>query len=538
MLAVVKLLDALRNPVSRTPLGLREALLAAGALLILAVGVYAPHVVRGGWYLDDWTHVALVSHTSDPLAAFEAMGNLSYRPGLALSITVFYLIAGDGQWPYLAIGVALAGLQSWLFYLVLRRLRLHVAVAAIAAALFLVLPCIDATRLWIAAFPIQVAGSLYLMGVLAALYGLGQSSRRRRAALHAGAVTLYVMSILTYELIAGLVVVTPILYATIGPWRAVAKRLLADYAGIALALAFLAPRAADARGADTSLGFLWDRAVQMWTPAEQVFRSLIPWQEVLGGRIGLVLLAIGAVGAGLEIRRRTASGDGFKRWGIVGVISLIFAGAGLVLLLPADPYFIPRTTGLGNRVSAYAALGAVLLLVALAVIALGGIGALFRRPRAGIAAALALICVAMVTLTVRELRQQDPWADSWAEQKAVVTAVGSALGDKIYTASAVVTFGHTTFILPDDVSVFAYSWDLDGALWQVYDRFDVAGHPWVAGGQCGPAGVIFPGGVGSPDGSQPFGYAGRLFFVDTRTAKALRIPNRQACDSAVAALAG
>lgn len=533
-----RLLDALHSPISGRQLNLREALLSTALIVALAAGVYASHVARGGWYLDDWINVALMDRTSDLAGAFDEMSNITYRVGLSASLAALHVIGGDSPSTYLMMGVLLTAIQGSLFYLVLRQLRLNALVAGVAAAIFVVLPCIDATRLWATATPIQIAGSLYLLGVSAAIHGLGQRSRPRRIAWHAGAVLLFVLAILSYELVVGLVLVTFLLYATTASGRATGKRLVADWAGAAAALAYIVPRASEDRGAESSVAFLWDRAVQMWTPTEEVFRSLLPWSDVLGGSLGLVIFALGTVGAGLAIRQNGATGAGFRAWLALAGISAVFALAGLVMLLPADPYFIPRVSGLGNRVSAFAAFGAVLLLIALITIACGGMGVLLRRPRVGLAAALALLAATTITLTNRELNQQDAWARSWDEQISVLSSINVALDGDVGETTAVVTFNHTTFLLPADVSVFAYSWDLRGALMQIFGTYETMAHPWVQGARCAPAGIVFPDGVGGPNGAVPYGYGEDLKFIDVPASTATAIRSRRACESSVIQLTG
>lgn len=526
-------LDAARDPLASAPLRRPEILLAAELLALLALAVYMPHILDGGWYIDDWIHVAVMSEAGGLLDAIGAMSERTHRPGLAVSLSVFHAIGGEGQAAYLVIGALLAALQGWLFYLVARGLGLRTAVAAVAAGIFVVLPVIDSTRLWMAAFPIQVAGALYLGGVLAALHGLTQARGRRAAAWHAGAAALYLVAILTYELVAGLVLATGLLYIARCGWRPAVRRYPADLAAVALALALIAPRAASDRNAETSLGFLSDRATQILDNAESVFRWLLPWPDMLGGALGIFVLLVGLLGAGIAIGRGGRTGKGLADWAKIAAIAAVFSLAGLAMLLPADPYFVPRISGMGNRTGAFAAFGAVLLLMALIVLALAGLGMLVRRPRLGFALAAALVVATGVNLTAREIRQQDPWVESWRQQQEVVAAIDEALGGQPPGNAAVVSFGHTTFILPADVSVFAYSWDLQGALWETYGRSDIVAHPWLDG-SCGPAGVVFPDETSSPAGRQPYGYD-RLIFVDASTRTARRIPHRAACESAVQA---
>lgn len=536
MTARTEIGSAVRNPLGGGAPSRRELLLATGALAVLALGIYLPHIVNGGWYVDDWIDVARLSEAGDLLDKYRAMKIDSYRPGLAMTFAVVYEIAGQTQSVYLLIGALLAAIGGVLFYLVLRALRLRGAIAGTAAAIYVVLPCIDATRLWFAAFPIQVAAVLYLAGALVALHGLAATGRRA-IAWHAGAAVLFFAAVLTYELVAGLIVVTALLYLLRAGWRPAARRLPADLAAIALALAIIAPRASEDREATLSLGFLWDRAGQTLDGAEAVFRWLFPAHEVLGGTVGGVLLAIGMLGAGIAIGRGDELGRTFAAWAWIAAFAAIFALAGLVMLLPADAYFVPRTGGVGDRTGALAAFGAVLLLMALIVLAAGGLGVLAQRARWGLYVAVGLIALTGVNLGLRELRHQDAWADSWRRQQDVLAAIDTAMGSRIPADAAIVSFNHTTYILPIEVLVFANSWDLRGAVWETFDRPQVAAHPWEAGAVCAPDGVAFPDGSSEADGAEPYGY-GKLFFIDVPTRAATRIANRAECEAAVSTLTG
>lgn len=528
-------LSGVRDPLSGERPGKREILLAGLLLGLLATAIYLPHVIRGGWYLDDWIHVALMHEADGPFDVISAMGNESYRPGLVLSLSLFYAIAGEGQAAYLAIGAFLAGLQGWLFFLVLRNLRLHAVVAGAGAFLFVVLPIIDASRLWMSAFPIQVAGALFLAGLLAALHGLNQADRTRAMAWHGGAAILYFASMLTYELVAGLIIASSLLYAVQRGRRAALRRFVPDFASVVVALAIIAPRAADDREAQLSLGFLWDRSHQILAETEMVFRWLLPSHHVLAGPLGVFLLMAGILGAGIAIGRGSSDGVGFSAWAKIAGLSAVFTLAGLVMLLPADPYFVPRISGLGNRTSAFAAFGMVLLLVALIVLAIWGVGSLLRRPEAGLLVAVAFVVATGLNLTVRELHQQEPWADSWQQQQEVMAALDQAVGKRLRPGIGIVSFRHTTFILPADVSVFAYSWDLRGAVQEVYEQPDVAAHPWVPDAECGARGVVFTDGSTTPSGSEPFGYE-KLLFVDIAERRSMQIRSRRACEARVTAL--
>ena len=526
-------LNAVRNPISSLPVRLEEAVLSGALFAVLAIAIYLPHIIHGGWYLDDWTYIARMSEANGPFGAVGVMQSVTYRPGLALSLTLFYAIGGEGQVGYLTIGALLAGIQGWLLYLILRALRVSIPIAAIVGGFLVVLPVVDATRLWLSAFPAQVAGILYLLGVLVALHGLAGNTGRRAVAWHAGAAALYCAAVLTYELVAGLIVVTPLLYMIRSGWRPALRRWVPDLASIAVAMAILIPRGNAERSPHTSLGFIWDRVNQTLTQADVVFRHLLPWPEVLGGKVGVLVLLLGMLGAGIAIGRRDTTGVGFLSWARIAGLSAVFSLAGLVMLLPAEPYYVPGMSGPGDRSGGAAAFGAVPLLVALIVLGLGGLGALLRRPRVGLALAGLLVLITGVNLAIREVDQQQFWNDYWQRQREIVANIGGALGGTVPTDAAIVTFDEPA-IDAGGAAPFTASWDLKGAIRQTYGRPDVVARPWMAETICEPSSAYFSD--EQPD-ERNFSYD-RLFFVDVGARTAIRIPSQAACETVAGEMTG
>lgn len=510
-----------------------EVVLSGALFAVLALAIYLPHIIHGGWYLDDWTYIAQMSEAGGPLDVMRVMQSNTYRPGLALSLNLFYAIGGEGHAGYLTIGALLAAAQGWLFYLVLRTLRLCVAVAAVVAAILVVLPVIDATRLWLSAFPAQVGGVLYLLGVLVALHGLTEKTGRKAVAWHACAAALYCAAVLTYELAAGLIVVTPLLYMVRSGWRPALRRWLPDLASIAVAMAIMAPRGAAERGPHTSLDFIWDRANQILTQAEVVFRGLLPFPDVLGGQLGVLLLLFGMLGSGIAIGRRDETGTGLLTWARIAGLATVFSLAGLVMLLPAEPYYVPGASGPGDRSGALAAFGAVLLLAALIVLGLAGLGALLRRPRLGFALAGLLVLVTGVNLATREVHQQQFWTDYWQKQQGIVANIGGALGGTVPANAAIVTFDEPV-IEPGGAAPFTASWDLKGAVWQTYGQPEVVARPWTPETICESSSAYF-------SDEQPeernFSY-GKLFFIDVEARTARRIRDQAACKAIAGEMSG
>lgn len=528
-------------PIGSRPLTRRELLLAAVGIGLLTLAMYLPHVLDGGWYLDDWIMIAQLrdgDQAGGLLEVYRQARDISYRPGYAVVLTALYAVGQDGQGAYLLVGLACTALQAWLFFAVLRTLRLRTTVAAAASALLIVLPVIDSTRLWMAAFPITVASIVFLAGLLVILRATGATRPRARWALLVLGALIHAAAILTYELVAGLVAVAPLIYLLHLGWRRAIAPAAASWVGLAIGMAVMIPRADARRGAEGALSVLVDRAEGTWAAGAAVFRTLLPWSEVLAGPVGLALAFAGAIGAGVAIGSGGRFASTFRQWVVIGVAALIVALAGLVMLLPADAYFVPRVSGMGNRTGAFAAFGTVVLILALVAVTFGGIGALLRRPRAGLAVAAALVLVAAVELGAQEIRQQRPWAQAWVQQQKVVSAVRSAIGPKLAPHSSVVSFRHEQFLLPSDVSVFAYSWDLRGALWQAYDDPTVSARPWNATASCAADRVAYPDADPPVDGRPlEFGYE-RLYFVDAAGREAFRIRDREQCEEAAARLSG
>jgi hypothetical protein len=509
----------------------RELLLATVLLGVLAAATYARHVARGGWYYDDWAWIGTLSVAEPGLGGlYEAARTETHRPLFAATMCLLYLVGGEGQAPYLVAGAGIAAAQGALAYAVLRLARIGAALAVPLAAMLVVLPVIDATRLWTAALPVAVAVCLLLAGTAVALLGV-RTTGPSAVALHAGALVLYAAAILTYELVAPVVGLAALLYVAAAGRRAALVRWPADVVVAGLSLLAISDAAEERRDVTLDLAHIADRAGDMLAPSRDVFGALFPLEAVLHGPAGVALLLAGAVGAVLALRRGEAAAAAIRQWLLVAVIGLLAAAAGLAGLLPADAYYVPRLTGVGDRISAVAALGALALLVALVWLVAFGLASLVRRPSAAMPIAVAALLVTAAGLVRDELRNQDAWAASWIHSQEVVGAVRESVGTDAPSGAGVVTLGHADRILPDDVPVFADVWDLRGAMRLLWDDPDATGYRWPGGGVCTRTALDL--GAPGEDAYRLLPY-GRLWFVYVPVYRARRIDNRSDCERAVA----
>src|SRR5919202_7092860 len=143
----------------------RELALVAGGLGLLAALVYGDHVASGGFAWDDWENGDKASHPGQPgfLGPFD-LRQAAYRPALQLLLPLPHLVFGAHPAPQLALALAVAVAASAAFHALLRALGASRPFATAAAALALVFPWADATRLWATASINLVAVVLWTAG--------------------------------------------------------------------------------------------------------------------------------------------------------------------------------------------------------------------------------------------------------------------------------------------------------------------------------------------------------------------------------------
>jgi len=490
---------------------------------VLSFVVYAWHIRNGGWYLDDWELIYLMGEAREadgPLGAIAEMAGVNHRPGNGVVYPSLWFLGGDGQAPYNLGGALLAALSGALLHLALRSAGVVRWVAAAVGAGYVALPVVDSARLWFAAYVNSASVILALAGLLLACSGLRRTGRAA-VLLHAGALFMYAWATLTYELVAGMIGLFAISYAVVGGWRAALRRWPADLLVVGAVLAFMAAR--QVRGANTSLGFLLDRAGQFPGPAWDVFSSLLPFEGVVVGPVGAVLVVAGAVGVGMLLAADATQASIIRHWTVLGITGGLFAVAGWALLLPADAYFVPRLTGMGNRVTIVAGPGLLLLLVALLALTTLGLAALARRVRFAWPVAVIALAVVLVGFLRTERDNQRPYVEAWTQQQRVLAALKASVGPPA-PGTRYVTFRHPTLLLPADVSVFYYPWDLQGAVRYVWDDGSLIAHPYIGRGTCTAVGWDPQNDFGSP----VMRY-GELYFVDTAAYEAFRIRDQRTC---------
>ena len=137
-----------------------ELAVAAGSFALLAVAVYLPHLLYGGWYSDDWG-LANLYHFAPGSAFIHTIeverATFGNRPLLWVDKALMFAVLGMHARAQLALAVALAVLVAVGFFAVLRMLGVATLPSAMIAGLSLVFPWYDSTHLWVTAALNQMA---------------------------------------------------------------------------------------------------------------------------------------------------------------------------------------------------------------------------------------------------------------------------------------------------------------------------------------------------------------------------------------------
>jgi hypothetical protein len=508
-------------------------IVAAVALLALAAAAYGSHILNGGFYYDDWANAA---HTHQPPGGGgfgEAVAYYAdftaYRPTLILYVPLTHEVFGLHTGVHLAWAASLAALMSWTFYGVLRLLGLERVHAGVIAALVLVFPFSDVTRLWSTASMTHLSIALYLAGVAVAIKGL-RASGRRALLLHTAAVALYLLSLWTYEITAGVIALTGMLYLTQAPWRRAVPRWLLDVVVTAASL-LLVTRSTQNEALPLAHQIDHARLIAR-EGAQLIALSAVPFGTparwlICGGIAFIALLAAAAwrsLPPGDALRRLLA------RWFAFGVGGLVFAGAGWVVFAPAHWYYTPTPVGLANRVNVLAALGLVTLAYATLVVLGLLVARVFTRiGRWWVLVPFAGAAVIGIQYLSRLEDDKNEWNQAFRSQTAMLRQMKAGLADPP-DGSTIFTFGWPGYQAPG-VPIFASSWDLNGAVKVEWNDATLSGYPILESTtlRCGTAGITIVG--QGYESMNPAAY-GRAYLFDVRSGRVAKPASRKQCEAA------
>jgi hypothetical protein len=453
----------------------RELLSVAGALVLVAAVVFGYHVVHGGLYSDDWGNAASYRFMASPRYLHSVSHNASIlgsRPLLALLVPLPAALFGTSAAPMLLVGLLLGVLACALLYAFLRLIDLRPLDAGAITLLALLFPWGDSIRLWSAASLNSVALCFGLGGLCLAARAVSRPEGRAATRDHWFAVLLFVLSILTYEVMGVALLLTGVMYL----WKTERRRALRwwgiDAGAVGAALLYTA---LTTNKQPTSLK---DGIGQIPAFAKQsatlFTRSFGP--DSLGAAERGVVLLLAAVVVVLLVRRHA------RRELALVACGAVVVGCAYVMFLQS--YLHPLDAGINNRINLFAALGYAVLVYGV----IAGIGRLAGRDdaRRGGLVTLVLALVVAGGYVFRVAGDERAWDGAAAIQRAVLADVDT-LSAKVPPGKTLVLYG-----VPAEVnggpSVFDATWDLEGATRIRTDRHIAHAFPVsaLAAVTCGP----------------------------------------------------
>ena len=508
---------------------MREVLLAWVVLAGVAALAFFPHIRHGGFYSDDWSNGALSLLPPDGPGfghAISAFADLTiYRPVLVIYVPLTYAVFGLHMHMHLLWAALLALCIAGLLYAVLRTLGIPWIHALAIAALTLLFPWFDSVRLWVTATQLSLSISFFLAGLWIALAGLSRGSWR----WHVGAVFLYLLSILTYEITLPLVAAIGLLYVVRVGWTKARARWAVDIgaaiaAGIWVSL-HTERSASGLSGAISHLG-------KIITNGGTLFgRSLLPLGPQRTTLALLVFTLVLVAGFAVYLRGREGSGGeapwGLGSWLLLAVGGVMVAAVGWVAFIPADPYYTPSIYGVTNRVNGLSGLG----LVIAAYGACGIVGSLMGRIRSGapgtLALAVTLLLAAILGASYASVlhRHIGIWNSAYAAERAGLNELQQHYPN-MPAGSTLFVAGYPAYQAPG-VPIMSANWDVDGMVELEYDDNSLDAFPIIEGTKlaCRSSGVGLAG-EGASETVAPYGTA-RL--LNLATGKSARPLNRSEC---------
>jgi hypothetical protein len=498
-------------------LGLRELALACIGLSIAGIVAYAPHILNGGFYLDDWANGAGTLRPAGGPSVGHALSYFSgltlYRPVLVLYVPLTYFVFGTHMAYQLAWATVLAIVVAILLYGILRTLAVPWFHAGMVAVLSLVYPWFDSTRLWETASQASLSIIFAAAGLWLALAMLRHSSPR----YHAASGFLYLLSILTYEVTLPLVATAGLLYTLCAGWRVARLRWLVDIAVAGVGGLWVGLQTNhESMGMSADLHHLKEIIVSGGTI---LGRTLIPFGPEPHTALALALLG-SLVVCGVASYRyeligtvKQSSWGSSRTWLVVVAGGFALAVLGWIMYIPANPYYTPSVYGFTNRVNALAGFGLIIAVYGTLGIAGSLLGALVRRPNSAMAVTVVLgllLGAAYVDILQRHTRI---WNSAFRAEMAGIGVMRTQFprlrsGTTLFTSDypAYQTLG---------VPIFSAGWDVNGMVKLQYKDGTLSAYPLLPGLRlaCRAKGVALQG-PGAPPVTASYGTA---ILLDMKT---------------------
>jgi hypothetical protein len=427
------------RPENRRNLGFgwREIAVAGLLFTALAFTVFGWYAFHGGFVADDWVNADRYYFHPDP-GFWGAVDNYQTpsRPVAAVYVSLTYALLGTHFDQHLLLSVVLAAFLSLAYFAFLRTLGLGLPWALAAAAILLVFPSSDSTRLWSTGSQINLFIGLYLVAMVVAIGGrrrFGPAPTLPAVLTQVAASAIALIAVGGYEIVAPAVLLSFVLYRWVGGRGGTLWRWLLDAVPTVLLLVLYTRKFGDSA---SGLGRLFDNAHLVLDGAVSVLAYSLyptrilttPW--LLVAAVGGVLLVTQLV---RQLAPRSPDRDAIARWSVPIMLAVAAIAVGYAMIVPVADRYPIYAPGVQNRTNCFAALGFSALVVFLAA-AVGSMlaGALPRisavaRSQVRSALTAALILGVIGAYTVRVTQDADRWTQAAEIQGEILTQTREVL---------------------------------------------------------------------------------------------------------------
>jgi hypothetical protein len=205
-----------------------------GTVVAVAVATFWPQILHPALYRDDW------QFAWDRLAYRHDFFANAFRDALTQNRPIYALVnhlltawPGTNARALLLIALLTGAFECLAAFVLLNVLGFGPWTSGLLGALLMVFPLADSTRLAASMATTTLGVTFYLVGATLAVRTLAEPSLplRRR---HAAAIGFYLLSLVTYESAAGLIVLSFLVYRIVAPSRTAIMHWLVDVAVIGI----------------------------------------------------------------------------------------------------------------------------------------------------------------------------------------------------------------------------------------------------------------------------------------------------------------
>lgn len=533
----------LRRP-NRWNLGFGWRELAGASLLLtaLAFAVFGWYAFHGGFVADDWVNADRFYFHPDP-GFWGAVDNYQTpsRPIAAVYVTLTYEVLGMHFDQHLLLSVLLAAFLSIAYFAFLRTLGLGLPWALAAAAVLLVFPSSDSTRLWSTGSQINLFIGLYLVAMVIAIAGrrrFGPAPSLPAVFTQVLASAMALIAVGGYEIVAPAVLLSFVLYRWAGGRGGTLWRWLLDAVPTVLLLVLYTRKFGDsASGASQMLDnahLVLDGAVSVLAYSLYPSRTLTtPWLLVAG--VAGVLLVTQLV---RQLAPPSPDRDAIARWSVPILLAVAAIAVGYAMIVPVADRYPLYAAGVQNRTNCFAGLGISALIVFLAAsvgaMVAGALPRISARTRGQVRWALTGVLIVGVVgvYTVRVTQDADRWVQSAEIQDEILTQAQELVPSPPPDAT-IFTSPYAANSAPG-VPAFGGGGNNDelGAFKVAYDSDEMRAFPLIEGIglTCGPDEMSQ---VNAGNSETEYGKA---ILIDFRTRTVYRPRNQRECLAATQAM--